>query len=663
MAFPDGWTHYYPITIQDANIDANLTDKDFLIKIEGKDFAEARADGYDIRFTLDDGETLLSYHRILFSKTGDNADLIYRVKMSPLATGGLAIRCYFGKSDAADGEDRANTYDAFYEAIFHGFDQSSSLVHEAVDLGHGDKSAADEPAEIAGFVHKAQDFGGKNDNFYFDTNEGYNTDAWTIQYFLYYPGSDNGLRYTSDGVPTNKRATICYSNTDKAQIYNAGYPTGTASDTEIDIAGDIWQQIAFVTDGTNLWGYKNGVQQWYWANTDLDTSGMTNYNFGIKTGVGNAFAGKLENIKISSTNRAVAWIKAEWHNCYEGDHEQAWGSKEAAGPTVYSITIDPGSFIMAGQAVGLKHDSKVLVAPGGFVYTGQSAALKKDSKLLMAPGAYTYAGQTVGLLKESKLSIEAGAYTYAGQIITLLKDSKLMVAAGSFIYTGQIVEFKYGYVISIEAGSFTYTGQAVNFKYDRIFHMDPGTYIMTGQVVNLLKDSLLGIEPGSYIVIGQAVGLLKDSRLAISPGSFIETGQIVNLLKDGKLVIDAGSFIMAGQAVGLYYDRKLSAASGSYIYTGSDVTLTKTTEGYSLIIEPGSFVFTGQPATLLKDSKIIIVPASYVFNGKDVVLDLIIRMATGSQISREEKELLLIDGKKPVLIGGKEIIFISEDNE
>ena len=53
------------ITIQNANIDSNETDFPVFVDITADaDFHEARADGYDIRFTTSDESTLLKYERL-----------------------------------------------------------------------------------------------------------------------------------------------------------------------------------------------------------------------------------------------------------------------------------------------------------------------------------------------------------------------------------------------------------------------------------------------------------------------------------------------------------------------------------------------------------------------------------------------------------------------
>lgn len=71
-------------------------------------------------------------------------------------------------------------------------------------------------------------------------------------------------QYVSDfgtaGAGDSNRAVLFYSG-NNFNIYNKGYPTGSAGATEIAYAGaDVWQQILYTTDGTTLRGYRNGVR-------------------------------------------------------------------------------------------------------------------------------------------------------------------------------------------------------------------------------------------------------------------------------------------------------------------------------------------------------------------------------------------------------------------
>jgi hypothetical protein len=63
---PSGWpaTPRYEIDVQDGNVDALLSDFPLGVFFDNDaNLVSALATGYDIRFTLDDGTTLLTYER------------------------------------------------------------------------------------------------------------------------------------------------------------------------------------------------------------------------------------------------------------------------------------------------------------------------------------------------------------------------------------------------------------------------------------------------------------------------------------------------------------------------------------------------------------------------------------------------------------------------
>ena len=103
MAWLATHTFRKEITIQDTNVDSNLTDFPVYVKIDNDaDFHESRSDGYDVCFTSSDGETLLKYEREYWTGgDGNAATAHFWVKVpSILSSGGATIYCYYGDDDA-----------------------------------------------------------------------------------------------------------------------------------------------------------------------------------------------------------------------------------------------------------------------------------------------------------------------------------------------------------------------------------------------------------------------------------------------------------------------------------------------------------------------------------------------------------------------------------
>lgn len=95
-----------------------------------------------------------------------------------------------------------------------------------------------------------------------------------------------------DGSGTNKRAVILGFQDGFWNVFNDAYPTGTAADTQIAATANAWQQVAFVSDGSTLQGYLNGVQQ-YSRSANLNVVTFLQRRLGSAS-ASNYYAGALD---------------------------------------------------------------------------------------------------------------------------------------------------------------------------------------------------------------------------------------------------------------------------------------------------------------------------------------------------------------------------------
>ena len=121
MAWLSGWSYRRAVTITEQS-GSTLTDYQVRIDLNSSnfDFAKANADGSDIRFTADDGETLLPYWIEKWDSTSEEAVIWVKVPSLP-ANGQVTIYIYYGNSEAVSESDG--------EAVFEFFDdfEGSSL--------------------------------------------------------------------------------------------------------------------------------------------------------------------------------------------------------------------------------------------------------------------------------------------------------------------------------------------------------------------------------------------------------------------------------------------------------------------------------------------------------------------------------------------------------
>jgi hypothetical protein len=185
--FLSGYTKRKKLTIDNTKIDASLTN--FPVRVSLSDDADigavARSDGYDIRFTSSDGETLLKYERESFAIVSDKATGEFHVKIPSVSSSAdTEFYIYYGKSDASDGADPENVWDSNFKAVHHLKDNTTSTVLDSTSNNvDGTKKGANEPNQVDGKIAKAQDFDGSDDrislgdNLDFEYNEAFTLEA------------------------------------------------------------------------------------------------------------------------------------------------------------------------------------------------------------------------------------------------------------------------------------------------------------------------------------------------------------------------------------------------------------------------------------------------------------------------------------------------------
>jgi len=203
MAWLSGYNTRRKITIDHTKIDSDLTDFPVLVKLTSSnfDFSKANSDGYDIRFTEDDGTTLLKYERERHDSANQIAE--YWVKIPSVSSSAdTEFYIYYRTTDTADGADPTNVWDSNYELVTHMKDDpdTSHVADSTANNNDGTKKAANEPIEADGKIAKAQDFDGSNDYISCGTDIGLT--RWTLEAWIKKTGAFNW-----DAIIT-KRPTI-----------------------------------------------------------------------------------------------------------------------------------------------------------------------------------------------------------------------------------------------------------------------------------------------------------------------------------------------------------------------------------------------------------------------------------------------------------------------
>ena len=354
MAWLAGWANRKAIAVQDAFVDGDLTNFPLYVPIVADgDMAGALATGFDLRFTLSDGTTLLYYERESWAGGGGGAvtaDIWVKVP-SIEASGGASIYLYWGKADAADGASPANVWDANHVGVWHSQDASDTTIADStVNANTGTKLGSGEPAEAAGRIGRAQLYDGVDD--YIDCGDVLDgTLAGTDNKFSISMWFKPESAMTANVLlgkwnPTNDQREVLLMLTTDSKIKLQWYRDGTGNEYRyvrgITQFTDTtkWYHIIYTYDGTidtndgldRVGVYVDGASE----SGSLGSSGTLGgiydssspLRLGVTTDPIGLFNGSIDEVRISDIARSADWIKFEFRNVDEADNELTWGALE-----------------------------------------------------------------------------------------------------------------------------------------------------------------------------------------------------------------------------------------------------------------------------------------------------------------------------------------------
>jgi hypothetical protein len=238
---------------------------------------------------------------------------------------------YVGDPNSTPAE---NVWDSNFQFVSHMADgASTSAIYDSTSNNNdGTKKGAAEPAvTTSGKVADAQDFDGSNDYVLMSNNVALTSGA-TLELLVNYATYTKACFISKrDGVSKSDWQLYITSDTNYLSVIFWGLTTIILqiSAATAGISAGNWYHIAARYDGSTIKLFVNGVQK-----GTVNTSG-TITNDDIDTRLGHDwysifFDGIEDEVRISNTGRAVAWLKATYET--ERDHLLDWGSEEYVVP-------------------------------------------------------------------------------------------------------------------------------------------------------------------------------------------------------------------------------------------------------------------------------------------------------------------------------------------
>jgi hypothetical protein len=324
--YDSSWTRRMQLAFDNSGQAENLTDFQVLVTLTPARFnyADARADGADLRFT--DAAGALLPHEIERWNAGGTSHVWVRVPSIPGSSSAGSIYMYYGNPAATAAESPSGVW-AGYGGVWH-------LDGDAADAtANGNNGTQVATTTVAGRMGNALNFSG---SAYVDV---LNPVGLSIT------GTMTGEAWIQIADPNqtgnprifDKKSSPWYSTTGG---YTLQYKPGQNNITALGNGSDLlraepidldmqWHYIAAVYNGDGTGRiYLNGVDVTTDGTVGQLVASTTRFRMGQQTWGGEAWRGAIDEIRVSPAARSAAWVRAQ--NLSMRDSFIAYGAPETA---------------------------------------------------------------------------------------------------------------------------------------------------------------------------------------------------------------------------------------------------------------------------------------------------------------------------------------------
>jgi len=352
MAWLSGWNKRVKITVSNTNVDAALSNFPVLVYLSVSSgtgsadvsciFDELTSDAnrFKIAVTTSDGETECYVEIERWDDANEKAWLWVKVP-SVSASAVTELYIYYDSSHAdntakvgdIDSTPGHNVWDSNFKLSSHMRDATTPIIKDSTSNGNdGTKKAANEPIEATGKVDMAQDFDGVDDYIEAPNSASLNiTDAITIEVCVKRDVTDVQQTIAQHWYGTSKTEEQWFldfrgagSNKIHGYLWDIA-PREFTGNTDIDTN---WHYIAMTWNGSYINVYLD--EQSDMTPVALSTTLQSSL---VETIIGAYifsndyhFKGLMDEIRVSNTNRSVAWLKATYYSLW--DNIASYGTEE-----------------------------------------------------------------------------------------------------------------------------------------------------------------------------------------------------------------------------------------------------------------------------------------------------------------------------------------------
>jgi hypothetical protein len=213
-----------------------------------------------------------------------------------------------------------DVWDANYKGVWH----LDELSGNNTDSTSNQRTAivSGSPTVVTGKISNARNYVGSSDVSAI-TSISLNGLPYTATAWFYYPApaTNDGWWTLLRGVNNDHQIIIRNSDSHLGEYDNTG---AGFRDTGYSAFTTGWHYLGVIADASNTNFYVDGIKVGSTINwkSNSEISYFGNYQGG------NQNFGKVDELRISTTNRLPSWIKFEYYNMNSATNELSWGAQQ-----------------------------------------------------------------------------------------------------------------------------------------------------------------------------------------------------------------------------------------------------------------------------------------------------------------------------------------------
>ncbi|MFA7173211.1 MAG: DUF2341 domain-containing protein [Kiritimatiellia bacterium] len=317
--YDSAWDYRRKIAIAGDLASSTLTNFPLLVQITNANdavFSHAQANGNDILFTAENGTELLDFE-IEFYTNAPTPRLTAWVRIPVLSNGSSTVlRMYYGNSNATSVANAGGVWDEHFKMVQHLEEDGTGTRYDSTTNGYHSTAVVnfDGDESVYGLIGRAHDFGGTDECLTFNHPivQGLTNVTWEA-WFEDKPAADG-----RGGVVGSYAASIYDDSTENRLYLTVRTVNEGVRGHQPSTYNDPWIHVALVYDGAQVRYYVKGRLM----NTVSATGGLYSDAYYWQIGAvlnGQFFKGMIDEVRISSTSRSAAWIRASYDNQYTPD--------------------------------------------------------------------------------------------------------------------------------------------------------------------------------------------------------------------------------------------------------------------------------------------------------------------------------------------------------